>query len=169
MNKFFTMLSVLVLSVAAMAGTPFSNTQYSAEFNGAVSHSVDTNPTNTTYDTYSFDGIISEEVSYRVVDHDIAATTQSSDFYLNDNIQASNGTLIKSSQDVYQGLPFTYGYFTYTDKSGVLTVQRERFIIKNSREVFFISMVYPASLDATDGGAATHDLWQAFENTLVIK
>ena len=169
MNRFFTVLSILVLSIAAVAVTPFSNTQYSAEFNGAVSQSVETNPTNSTYDTYSSDGTFSEEVGYRIVDHDIAATTQSSDFYLNSTATQIGATVVTSSQDVYQGFPFTYGYFKYTNKTGVSMAMRERFIIKNAREVYFISLAYPASLDANDGGGATHDLWQTFENTLVIK
>ena len=169
MNKFFTMLSVLVLAVAAMAATPVNNDTYSAEFNGAVSQSTDTNPTNVTYDAFSSDGTFWESIGYRVVDHDIAPTTQSSDFYLDENVKEVGGTLTVTSRDVYQGLPFTYGYFKYTTKEGVNMVRRERFIIKNSREVFFVEMVYPASLDANDGGDATHDVWQTFENTLVIK
>jgi hypothetical protein len=169
MKSLVLMFTLLVASLVAFAqtSTPYSASSFSATFNGPVSTSPVHNATNAGILYTSSDSRdVTYEVESRVVDHDINATTESTDWYLARYVEANaDGKLVNTSNGTYQGFPYTYGCFTYTSKNGTEMTARTRIIIKNSREVFFITLWAPLNLDQS----ALRNEWSTFEDTLVIK
>jgi hypothetical protein len=150
----------LVLSVTAFAeSTPYSTPNFSATFNGAVTTSTDTNPTNATYNYKSNTQNVFQAIFVRIVDHDIAVNHESSNFYANND--STGGTMSSVTQDYYQGHPFTYSYHMY-DSGGVSMTKRTRFIIVNARTVIFIWQISATAYDDTAE-------WAAFANSLTVK
>ena len=194
MKKFFTAFTfILALAISSVAKT-YSTPVFSATFNGDVKVETFRNSTNsnTAYSSFSngitklkvktfrnstssntayssFSNGITELVVVRTVDHDIDVNTTSSQFY---RANTTGATLVDkfNSDGEYQGHPYSYGLFEYTD-SGIAFTERERIIIVNSRTVIFIKMIMTAEKASNEPNTPGNDLqvWQDFENTLNIK
>lgn len=168
-----SILAVLVLSLAALAqypegpntgkaNTPFSNTQFSATFNGAVIVKPASRNSNTATD-YSFlsqNDNVAELITVRIVDHDIAVNYESSDFYANDDRTGGTVDTENTTHGTWNGAPYTYTYRTFTE-NGIVLVKRTRYIIANSREVIFIQQL-------TYKGYEDRPEWLDFEYSLRI-
>jgi hypothetical protein len=150
----------LLLSGAAFAeSTPYSTPNFSATFNGTVATGTNTQTNSVSYTYLSSANDVAQKVTVRIVDHDIAVSHESSNFYVNDD--RTGGTMSDVKQDYYQGHPFTYSCHTY-DYNGVRLTKRARFIIVNARTVIFIEQFSAAAYNDTPE-------WTAFENSLIIK
>lgn len=174
MKKLFALLAVLALSTVAVAqlAVPYSNNVFSATFNGTVSSKPNVvHDTNTDYDYNSNDAVHYEDVTVRIITHDIPVNNQSSDFYADH--AALNGWVIDTTVDatgntsrssgLYKGLyPYTYTYMTRTGDDGIQYATRTRWIVVNAREAVFIKMTSKAA-------DSDHDYWEKFENSLEIK
>ena len=167
MKKLFAVIASIVFSAAilAQASVPYSNNAFSASFNNTVVQAPNVeHETNTDYTFDANDGTHYEEVTVRIVKHDIPVNNQSADFYA-DNGQTEGWTIdsrpLSRSAGLYMGHPFTYTLMTKTT-DGVEYWCRTRWIIAGPREAVFIQMVSKAP-------DSDHDYWQAFENTLEIK
>jgi hypothetical protein len=150
-----------LLSVTAFAqqSTPYSTPNFSATFNNAVTTDTSSQTNSVSYSYKSVTESVAQTVTVRIVDHDIAVSHESSNFYANDD--RTGGTMSDVKQDYSQGHPFTYSCHTY-DFSGVRLTKRTRFIIVNARTVIFISQISAAAYNDTAE-------WTAFENSLIIK
>lgn len=162
-------LLLAMVATAFAVDTPFSNNIFSATFNSPVTQTVDNNPTNTTYHTLSYDQGVSEGVDYRIVTHEIPAGVESSNWYLQQEVQKNNGTLVNTSTGSYQGRVFTYGYYTFVGTDGTPLAKRTRIIILSNTTVLFVSIAYPASFDAESAVATRDGIWTALANSVVIK
>jgi len=142
--------------------TSFSNSYFSAVFNGAVEAAAgqrNSANTSTTYVYSSSNANVSQSVLVRIVDQNIAVDTTSSDFYANsDN---TGGEIRTTSHDVWEGHPFTYTFRVFTS-GGVEYSRRTRIIVVNSREVIFISQTVLNTYD-------DQNEWLDFEYSLRIK
>lgn len=160
--------AVLLLPVVsgAQTPTPYSTPQFSATFNGPVTAQppARTSTTNTSLDLFysSEANGVTQIVAIRTLDYASYTTTDfsSSDFYARQI--AAAGTLESSSQDRYQGYPFSYTKALMSQQDGSKMVQRDRFIILSDRTMAFVRMLAPP---AQDSDAA----WTAFANSLVFK
>ena len=169
MKKFFTAFTfILALAISSVAQT-YSTPVFSATFNGDVKVETFRNSTNSNTAYSSFSNGITELVVVRTVDHDIDVNTTSSQFY---RANTTGATLVDkfNSDGEYQGHPYSYGLFEYTD-SGIAFTERERIIIVNSRTVIFIKMIMTAEKASNEPNTPGNALqvWQDFENTLNIK
>jgi hypothetical protein len=159
-----------VLLLPALAGaqtpTPYSTPQFSATFNGPVTAEppARTSTTNSSVDLYYSSRIngVQQIVAIRTTDSASYTTADfsSSDFYAQQI--AATGALESSSQDHYQGYPFSYTKALMSQQNGSKLVQRDRFIILNDRTMVFVRMIAPTDRDSDE-------VWLAFANSLVIK
>jgi hypothetical protein len=155
--------SLFILSAFSMAQTPYSNNSFAVTFTGgAVTSSVQPNDakTSTNYDYTSSNADVSQTVDTRIIDHDIAVSQASSDFYA--DLDTSLGTVINRSAGLWQGHPFTYTFVKFVGNNGLTYSLRTRFIIVRPREAIFIMQT---SLMTFEDQA----IWEQFEGTLNIK
>ena len=105
---------------------------------------------------------VQQIIAIRTMDGAAYTTTDfsSSDFYAQQI--AASGTLVGSSQDRYQGYPFSYTKALMTQQDGSKLVQRDRFIILSDRRMAFVRMLSPPDQDSDS-------VWLAFANSLYIK
>jgi len=162
MNKFFAVVALmLAFAVSGFAQTTYTTSQFSAAFNGSVRVDTFSNPTNTNvrYQSTTPDGV-TQAITVRTVDHDIAVSTASSDFYM--STDPTGGTVRGISRGTYQGHPYTYAFHDKVNEAGVVEYSvRVRYIIVSSREVIFIEQVAPETLD-------DQQEWFRFEASLGI-
>jgi hypothetical protein len=146
----------------AFQTTPYSTSYFSVAFNGAVStttsRTANNQSSNTTY--YSGSHGVSQGVTVRIIDHNIAVDQTSSDFYADND--TTGGTIDSRSTDVWEGHIFTYTRRLYNAPDGTQLSKRSRFIIVNAREVIFIIQICPASYE-------DRNEWLDFEYSLRIK
>lgn len=166
--KSFVFVVVLLL-VAAFAGAQnFSGSRFTATFNGPVSTTTSSNATNSNLQYTSRSGNVTEGVTVRTVDHDIPVNQSSSQFYRANVVSPYILDSSKNSDGYYQGHPYSYGTFSYTE-NGVLYYVMERFIVVDSRTAIFIWMSMPASEDTDRTPNNANVRWQDFEYTLNIQ
>ncbi|MGA2207759.1 MAG: hypothetical protein ABSG10_13610 [Terracidiphilus sp.] len=164
------LLAGAILLVPAVSGaqtpTPYSTPQFSATFNGPVTAQppARTSTTNDSVDLFYSSEVngVEQIVAIRTMDSPAYTTADfsSSDFYAQQI--AATGTLEDSSQDRYQGHPFSYTKALMTQQNGSKMVQRDRFIILSDRTMAFVRMTAPPD---RDGDA----VWETFANSLVFK
>jgi hypothetical protein len=162
--RFYSLRVVAIgflLSVTSFAqqSTPYSTPNFSATFNNTVTTDNSSQTSSVSYIYKSVTQSVGQMVTVRIVDHDIAVSHESSNFYANDD--RTGGTMSDVKQDYYQGHPFTYSCHTYDFKGTSLT-KRARVIIVNARTVIFIEQISAAAYNDTAE-------WTAFEDSLVIK
>lgn len=175
MNKLFKstlLIATMFLASLGMSQTSFSGPRFSASFNGAVKVNAPTrNPANTSTSTsyVSVKGNVVEEVTMRTVDHDIAVDLTSSQFYRDSFASTVSGSTFtnRNSDGTYQGRPYSYGNYSYTD-GGVKTWVFARFIIVDSRTVVMIFLQIPESEVQLNDKEVLPE-WQRFENSLSIQ
>ena len=184
--KIRAVIFAFVLSILAIAGmafantglqtTPYSNSYFSATFNGPVTADAptrNTNGTSTDYTYYSIstDGTVGQMVIVRTIDHDISVDLSSSEFYANDD--RTPGPITNRSTGDYQGHPLSYTRREETDITPSVS-KRTRFIIVNSREVIFVIQIapfvdYTVPGNTTAAGVGDQTQWFAFEDSLQIR
>src|SRR3977135_1134583 len=99
---------LMIGSVVAAQTTPYTTPQFSANFNGPVATSTDTNTAKTSTDNFftSSDNGAQKMISVRIVDHDIAVDKDSTDFYAGQAQKAVNwgsSSLLEHKDGSYQG------------------------------------------------------------------
>jgi hypothetical protein len=172
MKKFLATLTLALAFVGSAFAQTFTTSAFSANFNGAVSTDTFRSKANTSNNVQygSFANGITETVIVRTVDHDIPVDLSSSQFYRSNTTDLVLVTKY-NSDGTYQGHPYSYGYFTYTNDNVNYVVQ-ERIIIVNSRTAIFISMTMTEAQHAETPNVpntSTIQVWQDFENSLDIK
>ncbi len=163
------LLAGAILLVPAVSGaqtpTPYSTPQFSATFNGPVTaqppaRTSTTNDSVNLFYSSTFNGV-QQIVAIRTMQPSLYhGGFSSSDFYAQQI--AATGTLEDSSQDRYQGYPFSYTKALMTQQNGSKMVQRDRFIILSDQKMVFVRMIAPPDRDSDA-------VWLAFANSFVVK
>lgn len=155
--------SMLVLTAFAVAQT-FSNNYFDANFVGAVTSSTQRNDANTSTNYFynASDANVYQTIDVRLVDHDIPVDYSSTNFYADADARRSGVEVMSRSTGVYQGHPFTYLCIKYTNASGQVLTERNRYIVVGPREAYFVTQT---SLASYDDNAEFNTL----ENSLNIK
>jgi hypothetical protein len=141
--------------------TPYSNSEFSARFNGSVTLNPKTQDKSTEVIYESNDGQVYQGVVVRHVSYDLAVTPANADWYADNDSMPTGDVTSNRSSGTYQGRFYTYLYHTYTFE-GVEYTKRVRNIVVNAREVIFIWQIGPTDLN-------DRDQWVAFEDTLNIQ
>lgn len=167
--KLKSLLLITVLFVlsafAAAQTTQFSNNYFDVTFNeGPVTaHTPSQNDakTSTNYAYSAENDVVFQDVTVRLIDHDIPTDYSSTNFYADDSLKHGEKEINRST-GTYQGHIFTYNCVTFVDDDGITYSTRTRYILINSREVYFIFQITRADYD-------DKAMWDQFEATLNIK
>lgn len=161
MTLVLSLLAVVGVASASLQTTAYSNSEFSAKFNGSVTLDPHTQEKSTEIIYESNLGQVFQGVVVRHVSYDLAVTQANADFYADNDSMPAGDVSSNRSSGTYQGHYYTYLYHTYTD-GGVEYTKRVRNIVVNSREVIFIWQIAPTEMN-------DRDEWIEFENSLDIK
>ena len=104
-----------------------------------------------------------------ITDGVLAVDYTSSDFYRSTTVfEGETLSTTYLSNGMYDGHPYSYGCYLSTVE-GVDYIRFTRYIIVNSKRAIFISMIMVNSPNNAKTPAGAVQVWQDFENTLVIK
>ena len=155
---------LMIGSVLSARTTPYTTPLFSAEFNGPVTTSTDSNTakTSTNYTFNSSHNGIEQMVSVRIVDHDIDVDKDSTDFYVGQAQKAigwGSSALLEQKDGSYKGHSWAYVFLQSPDN----TRKRRIWIsVVNARTVLMILQDAPMKTDDQFD-------WETISDSLDIK
>ena len=171
--KKFVLAMMLFVATLGFAQSTYSTQTFSADFTGPVTVSSLINDAKTSSRTFYFaqsNGITESVITVDIItDGVLAVDYTSSDFYRSNTVfEGETLSTTTLSNGMYNGHPYSYGCYLSTVE-GVNYIRFTRYIIVNSKRAIFISMIMVNSPNSAKTPAGAVQVWQDFENTLVIK
>ena len=151
----------LIAASPATQNTPYTNSEFSATFNGPVTLDPRTQEKSTEIIYQSEVDNVYQAVVVRHVNYDLEVSPANADFYADNDSMPAGDVPSDRSSGVYQGHYYTYLGHTFVI-DGTTYTKRVRNIVVNAREVIFIEQITPQNLN-------DQQAWADFETSLNIK